>query len=151
KLATITDGLANTLMISEVLVVPELASQAGGQWGGPLSETSEALGGQTFNGTTTPNGAPDRMAPVAPSGISQYSIQNRTPVPAQVHNGATPPRIAISDLPTGVTVSDPSRQQYFTARSHHPGGVNASRCDGSLSFYSDSIDPLVWRALSSAA
>ena len=42
-------------------------------------------------------------------------------------------------------------KQTFTARSHHPGGVNASRCDGSADFISDNIDEFVWNALTSAA
>lgn len=34
------------------------------------------------------------------------------------------------------------------ARSFHPGGVNAVACDGSVTFFSDSIDLYTWRALS---
>ena len=33
------------------------------------------------------------------------------------------------------------------ARSRHPGGVNASFCDGSAGFYSNDIDANVWRAM----
>ncbi|HEY4232128.1 MAG TPA: DUF1559 domain-containing protein [Lacipirellulaceae bacterium] len=150
KLSTITDGLANTLMISEVLVLPELASQASGAWGGPLSEESTALGGQTFNGVNPPNGAPDSVARVPPAPLAQYYISNGIPVPSYAPTGAVP-HIPVGELPPGVSTQDQSRQQYFTARSHHPGGVNASRCDGSVAFYSDSIDQFLWRALSSAA
>ena len=49
------------------------------------------------------------------------------------------------------TEQQDTRLQWFTARSKHPGGVNALRCDGSVNFYSDSIDQFVWRALTSAA
>jgi hypothetical protein len=41
--------------------------------------------------------------------------------------------------------------QWFTARSKHPGGVNATRCDGSGDFVSNDINEFVWRAMSSAA
>ena len=51
----IGDGLSHTLLMSEVLVLPELASQAGGEWGGPPSDFTTALGGQTFNGWMPPN------------------------------------------------------------------------------------------------
>jgi hypothetical protein len=44
-----------------------------------------------------------------------------------------------------------SKRQYFAARSHHRGGINAARCDGTVAFYNDDIDPIAWRALSSAA
>ena len=36
----------------------------------------------------------------------------------------------------------------FGARSRHPGGVNVAFCDGSGRFISDSIDTIVWQALS---
>ena len=63
--------------------------------------------------------------------------------------------------PVGVPASAPAeatldsvggtKQQHISARSKHPGGVNASRCDGSVSFYTDSIDLFVWNSLTSAA
>ncbi|HVJ80189.1 MAG TPA: DUF1559 domain-containing protein, partial [Planctomycetia bacterium] len=40
---------------------------------------------------------------------------------------------------------------WRTARSLHPGGVNAVLGDGSVQFYSDSVDLLLWRALSTRA
>jgi prepilin-type processing-associated H-X9-DG protein len=33
------------------------------------------------------------------------------------------------------------------ARSRHPGGVNASFCDGSAQFFTNDVDALVWRAM----
>jgi prepilin-type N-terminal cleavage/methylation domain-containing protein len=36
-----------------------------------------------------------------------------------------------------------------TAHSRHPGGVQALRCDGTVFFVKNSINPLVWRALGS--
>jgi len=39
----------------------------------------------------------------------------------------------------------------FTARSRHPGGVNALRMDGSVRFVSDSIDKQTWRGFSTRA
>ena len=39
---------------------------------------------------------------------------------------------------------------YLTARSKHPGGVNALLGDGSVRFFSDTINLAVWRALSTS-
>lgn len=36
---------------------------------------------------------------------------------------------------------------WRSARSMHPGGVNAARVDGSARFYGDEIDPAAWRAV----
>jgi hypothetical protein len=40
---------------------------------------------------------------------------------------------------------------WASARSRHGGGVVAARCDGSVTFYSDSIDLILWRALATRA
>ncbi len=37
--------------------------------------------------------------------------------------------------------------EHATARSYHPGGVNASFIDGHVRFVTDSINPLAWQAL----
>ena len=44
------------------------------------------------------------------------------------------------------TVSE-AVDEHATARSYHPGGVNALFMDGHVQFYSDSIDLLFWQAL----
>jgi prepilin-type processing-associated H-X9-DG protein len=38
-------------------------------------------------------------------------------------------------------------QGYATARSRHPGGVNAAYCDGSVHFVQDGVDIAIWRSL----
>jgi prepilin-type N-terminal cleavage/methylation domain-containing protein len=48
-------------------------------------------------------------------------------------------------------VSTAANPTMFASRSQHPGGVNSSLCDGSVRFYSSSLDLLIWRALSTAA
>jgi prepilin-type processing-associated H-X9-DG protein len=40
---------------------------------------------------------------------------------------------------------------FLSARSLHPGGVNATMADGSIHFIGDSIDLAAWRALGTAA
>jgi prepilin-type N-terminal cleavage/methylation domain-containing protein len=38
----------------------------------------------------------------------------------------------------------------FAARSRHPGGVQATKCDGSVDFVSETIDLRTWRAISTS-
>jgi hypothetical protein len=40
---------------------------------------------------------------------------------------------------------------YAAARSKHPAGVNASKCDGSVEFVLNDIDLYVWQALATRA
>jgi prepilin-type N-terminal cleavage/methylation domain-containing protein len=50
----ITDGLTKTLLMAECIAVNELSSQSGGAWGGPVSDFTTSLGGQTFQAWVTP-------------------------------------------------------------------------------------------------
>lgn len=38
---------------------------------------------------------------------------------------------------------------HIVSRSRHPGGVNATKCDGGVKFYSEDIELFVWQSLSS--
>lgn len=120
----IKDGLSNTLMTSETLVLPP----TGSAWGGPISEVSVSVGGQTFNGFRTPNSQVGDSVTQAPS--NDICAQNGIPAPQKIGDRMS---------------------QILTARSHHPGGVNAARCDGSVNFCNNSVSVFVWQSLSSAA
>ncbi|HEV2972378.1 MAG TPA: DUF1559 domain-containing protein [Pirellulales bacterium] len=127
RLSDIKDGTSHTLMMAEIVTILELPSQASGSWGGPMSDFTTALGGQTFEGWTTPNSyIPDDVARLCPP--AQY-LQNG--IKCSVNTSAT-------------------ELQSFAARSKHSGGVNASLCDGTVHFFSDTIDLDVWRALSTS-
>jgi prepilin-type N-terminal cleavage/methylation domain-containing protein len=132
-LGRIADGTASTLMMSEIQVLPETTG-----WGGAYSDTQTALGGQTFTGRNTPNSrVPDNI--IYGNGADALFDQIGIPDP---DSDVT--------IPAGWMPADPRYSVYITARSKHRGGVNASRCDGSVTFYSDSISDQVWRALTSA-
>jgi type II secretory pathway pseudopilin PulG len=168
---TITDGLSNTLLMSEIKVLPE----TGDDWGGPLSDSQSGLGGQTFTGWLPPNSGTstvsadnDCVARVVIS-TNNYEVYRANDIPPPQHAGGSQrdsdnadPNSAYCggvkyfnpDAPPGRALTEhqgTSKRQFFAARSHHPGGVNAARCDASVAFYSNDIDRNLWRALSSAA
>jgi prepilin-type N-terminal cleavage/methylation domain-containing protein len=136
-LSTITDGTSQTLMFSEVKVVPEGSDQTGGNyqgWGGAISDTSTATGGQMFTTWELPNSPnPDHIDRYRDPDDSLY-LSNGIPVPVVV----------------GSQGSSQWHNSYIVARSQHPGGVNVSHCDASVTFVADAIDLIVWRAMSTA-
>jgi prepilin-type processing-associated H-X9-DG protein len=136
--ATVTDGLSNTLLMSEKVVIRGCIG-----WAGSYAEIQTALGGQMITGRNPPN-------PTVADGISygrngngdcgsptvmdaRYMEAGVVPVPLQLGGGSTA-----------------AYTNYLSARSKHRGGVNVSMCDGSVGFVANSINPAVWRALTSA-
>lgn len=147
--ARISDGTSVTLMMSEGKVLPGTDT-----WGGPYSDAQTALGGQVFTGWHTPNSnLPDALCRRGGwiNNVRDGFIEQNIPLPdSEVNLRAT----TVEGVPAPIgTYDDPlgHRRQHLAARSHHPGGVNASRCDGSVSFYQDDVSPLVWQALTSAS
>lgn len=127
QLGQIRDGTSNTLMMSETKVIPFFDAT---HWGGPTSEHSVSVGGQTFEGFYTPNSKTgDKLFRTGSAPDSVY-MQSKIPLP--------------------VMSAGSYSEQIFTPRSHHVQGVNASRCDGSVKFYSNDIDIYAWHALSTA-
>ncbi|QDU60254.1 hypothetical protein Pan216_10930 [Planctomycetes bacterium Pan216] len=119
--SSISDGFSKTLFVSECINV-----------GGPSArygEFTRSQGGQMFTSWLTPNAsACDEMTRSIPTAAEQRS----------------------AGLCTQMLAANWTRvqDQVFAARSKHTGGVNASLCDGSVSFFSDGIDSRVWRSLS---
>jgi prepilin-type N-terminal cleavage/methylation domain-containing protein/prepilin-type processing-associated H-X9-DG protein len=124
KVASITDGLSNTLMASEILIGSQGASLTdlhGFIWWGPSASFTAAL---------TPNSTfQDSMG-----------------------NGGCPTTGTIN-IPCnqGIMVSGTGGSEtsvYLGARSKHPGGVNAAMCDGSVRFFKSTVNIQTWQALS---
>ncbi len=159
-LKRITDGTANTLMMSEGVVLPETLG-----WGGPYSDAQTALGGQVFTGWKTPNSPlSDCLARVnewrgQPGGEveSGFIAARLVWPPAQSTSSSSCDAGGAANAPNApprewmLNNDNGHKSMYTGVRSRHSGGVNASHCDGSVRFYNDSIDPYVWNALSSAA
>jgi prepilin-type N-terminal cleavage/methylation domain-containing protein len=154
KLSHITDGTSNTLMMSEVLVLPETGDTG---WGGPYSDAQTALGGQVFTGFHTPNAQGpanadaltrqgEWWANVRDGWMSQgipVSASGTPAIPVAANSRTAPPDALVD--------SNGHKQQHIAARSKHPGGVHATRCDGSVRFQNDDVDYYLWNSLTSAA
>jgi prepilin-type processing-associated H-X9-DG protein len=120
KITEILDGLSNTLMASETI--------QGRSGVGPNGD----LRGLTWWGGT--------------AGFTTYIGPNSSSPDAITGAlcGPVPPN------PPCTLLSTPSYPRLLGARSLHPGGVNASMCDGSVRFIRDTIDINTWRALSTS-
>ncbi|WP_442485642.1 DUF1559 family PulG-like putative transporter [Aeoliella sp. SH292] len=152
KLAKITDGTSNTLMMAEIAVLPTTI-----EWGGPYSDAQTALGGQVFTGYNTPNSPlPDGLCRIGEwwSAASVKSAWAEAQLPLTA--GGQPGSVATFSsrdpaIPPDTDDGTGHKQQHVAARSKHPGGVNASMCDGSVGFYTDDVDAVYWNELTSAA
>ncbi len=144
RLGEITDGTSHVLLMSEIKVLAETDDLS---WNGPMSDFQTALGGQTFTGWNPPNTGQDLVARLLPEPrqLAENNITEPCRVPCGLQYNLPEDNVAAYEL-RGET-----KQQAMVARSHHPGGVNASRCDGSVTFASDDTDEFLWRALTSAA
>jgi prepilin-type N-terminal cleavage/methylation domain-containing protein/prepilin-type processing-associated H-X9-DG protein len=122
--ATITDGTSNTLMMSEVIIGLTQPTNLYEHRGDVYNDDYNCF---MFHAYTTPNSKlPDWIA----NGYCRFSGVANPPI-------SNPPCI------NAATASN----SYHTARSLHPGGVNALMCDGSVRFAKDSVNVGTWRAL----
>lgn len=121
----ITDGSSNTLAMAEILL-PAFDGSGGAATrdsrGDAINNSGD--GRWAFHSTLSPNStSPDR--------------NNECGASTNLPNQNLPCITATSALPVAVA-----------ARSKHTGGVQASLADGSVQFFSQTIDLSTWRALS---
>lgn len=131
KLSGILDGTSNTLACSEILVPIESSPGTTA-----LGQTTR-VAGSMFTGYYTPNNGTDYAPRFCGDGIAGVTNYSCTPI----GSGMTGYCIAVYHQ----TV-----YSFYSARSRHPGGVNASLMDGSVRFISETIDQAVWRAASTS-
>jgi prepilin-type processing-associated H-X9-DG protein len=159
RLAAFTDGLSNTVVASEGKAYTPVARNCFG---------SASNGTMTFPPLTNPNAVPD-----APSSIpiiqSIYTSCTQSGdightiwvYGNSVYDGFTtalPPNTKAVVAP-GVDVDVNTEDENnggptyaaITARSYHPGGVDALFGDGSVRFIKNSINWTTWRALGTIA
>jgi len=122
KLSDVTDGTSKTLLLSELRFPPrdDVDDMRGCSQMEPWSGW--------FTAASPPNSGTDKD--VSPfSGVS-------------LCDGTIDPSLPCAP------VSDNVSLKQYVPRSRHPGGVNTSFCDGSVTFVPNSIDPGVWQELS---
>jgi prepilin-type N-terminal cleavage/methylation domain-containing protein len=150
-LKRVSDGASNTVLLSEVRTRDELTDQRGAwalAWVGAtllgLDMHSEPLGiGASCTGATLDSGAP--YIPVA--GQSAAERAQAPNLPAGSFNadwiytctGEAKAAASIEGMPCTQVGSDDFLS--VAPRSLHPGGVMASRLDGSVAFMADNIQP----------
>jgi prepilin-type N-terminal cleavage/methylation domain-containing protein/prepilin-type processing-associated H-X9-DG protein len=128
RFAQIADGTSNTLMWSEVLQAP---------WTQSPGMAFVDRRGRMWNDDTFCYQFSTRIPPNSPKGDFGYC----DPVVAGTKYPCDPTSVGLT--------SANAFQTYMAARSRHPGGVNATMCDGSLRFVSNNINLFAWVAASS--
>ena len=138
KVAKIVDGMSKTVMLSEVTTWNEALDQhvspeglpGNNDWRGAWMIPS--VGAGAFTGRFPPN--------------SKGKGQEDT-IPACGNDGLTiaqaPDMPCVEDLGGGAI--------WASARSKHPGGVNAAMGDTSVRFVSEDVDQFIWRNVCSRA
>ena len=146
RIGSFTDGTSNTLFFSEVKAYTPYFRNAGmsgelpiptdpasiGSLGGDLRATTghtEWVDGRSHQTSFTSVFTPNTIVP---------HLDSSSPQPLDV------------DWTNQQEGNSDTARTYaaITARSFHPGGVNALRADGSVSFENDGISLLTWQALS---
>jgi prepilin-type N-terminal cleavage/methylation domain-containing protein/prepilin-type processing-associated H-X9-DG protein len=150
RLAEFVDGTSNTLLATDVKVYNPLC--------GPFSPVPP---GMTPTTIPTPYTDPFTVAPAYASCVPgkghtfwadgnshETSMTTAWPPNKQISNGIGGNEL---DYETALIVRGGPTYAALTARSYHPGGVNALLGDGSVRFVKSTVDGMVWRGLGTVA
>ncbi len=150
--ADFKDGLSNTLLLSEVKNYQ------------PYLRDCSAFSVTDPNNIPPPDADPLTACPqYSGSGCGYFDNAHSQWAEVTVHhNGFTtawPPNKVTLGGPNNVDVDINRMRERIggptyaavTSRSHHPGGVNSVMGDGTVHFFSSSMDGWVWRALGTVA
>lgn len=156
NLSSITDGLSNTIFAADVKTHTPYLLNCSGLLYAPLN--SQPVPGPNDNPATIPQytSCSGSIAELRPdSGHSEWEDGNTSQAGftfAWPPNKVTPGRfgsISVADTDL-IAIREENGGPTFaavTARSFHPGGVNALFGDGSVRFIKNSINGITWRAL----
>jgi prepilin-type N-terminal cleavage/methylation domain-containing protein/prepilin-type processing-associated H-X9-DG protein len=145
KVGSITDGLSNTALFSEIKKGPNgtgslAAIPAGSKDDFSVATRPASPANWTGNDLLTPPITCEDRATTAwlYRGLQYY----RGLLVATYYNHTLPPNARLRDcITTGLFTG------HMAARSYHTGGVNVVRADGSVNFASSSVDSITWRAI----
>jgi hypothetical protein len=136
-LGRITDGLSNTMAISEVATAQEPAT---GDWSvkSGIADWMTAIHGgavSTCMAARGTGGEFDRAVVRGPWGEGKGQRWGDSRNPFSMFHAAVPP-----NGPSCKSDTSGGGSKAITASSYHPGGVVVGMCDGSSRFVNDSID-----------
>ncbi|MEZ6071111.1 MAG: DUF1559 domain-containing protein [Pirellulales bacterium] len=123
RIAQITDGTSNTMLVSEILPVKD-EFDGRGAWVFP------GMGGSAYTAKFPPNSFQTDVLPACGATVN-------------LRNDVTDPR--------GCVLNNGNGDVWASARSRHPGGVVVAMADGSVHFVSESINITIWQALATRA
>ena len=150
----IIDGTSLTVCVSETVISDGIP----GIWDGksPTNGFVLALGGDdATNGPQLVNYPADCSGPGLKLNMTRGVIWIYGAPGHSMYNHARPPNDPGVDCRGGLPHSSDTNfwwnrlSHNVAAHSRHPGGVQALRCDGSVLFVKNSINPSVWSALGS--
>ena len=150
RIAEITDGTSNTLMLSEHLSGDDNPNFF------MRGQTSEVKTGTAFTNAAAyptlefPSEADlntwGAACQAAAAHLSSNGAQWLSPLPTQTAlNTVAPPNWRFPNCQTNGSGYSSDRNGVYSARSMHTGGVNGGMGDGSVRFVSQSIDTKTWQ------
>lgn len=149
SVASVSDGLSNTLMMSEVKTYQ------------PYYRDTGAISGMSPTSIPAPNADPASITSAFFSSTAPKTSGHTEWVDGHVHQGgfttAFPPNKKIMgtagknidvDLTSVREVNGGPTYSAITSRSYHPGGVQVLKADGSVKFIKETVEGNIWRGLS---
>ena len=145
RFAELTDGLSNTLAVAEVKTFVAALRDSGNPSAANAAPPASAAATVALGGMVAPDFSHTQWVNgiILQTGISTTLPPNTRVMATQ--NGL-PVAVNFTTSRLGLTTTQLT-YVAITARSYHPGGVNAAMADGSVRFFKESVALATWRAL----